>query len=71
MAELRVWVDSTGQRWECDAYDHGPFCRLCRKVEICATCEGRRVVRRRYRDRGKRRTQYVECPSCGGSGKSA
>jgi hypothetical protein len=25
------WVQN-GDRWECDAYDHGPFCRQCRNV---------------------------------------
>jgi hypothetical protein len=27
------WTDRFGQEWECDAYDHGPFCRLCRPGE--------------------------------------
>lgn len=31
MAEMKRW--KTGdQEWECDASDHGPFCRSCRKV---------------------------------------
>ena len=27
-----AWVDNTGQAWECNEYDHGPFCRGCRQV---------------------------------------
>lgn len=26
---LRRWTDRDGRRWECRAYDHGPFCRRC------------------------------------------
>jgi hypothetical protein len=26
-----IWT-SGGHVWACDAYDHGPMCRLCRKV---------------------------------------
>lgn len=26
------WTDRDGQTWVCDAYDHGPMCRLCRPV---------------------------------------
>ena len=26
-----AWTQN-GQAWECDAYDHGPFCRQCRLV---------------------------------------
>ena len=29
---LYTWVDADGVMWECDAYDHGPFCRQCRRV---------------------------------------
>jgi hypothetical protein len=32
MSQLHRWKDRGGQWWECDAYDHGPFCRLCRKI---------------------------------------
>lgn len=28
---LHEWTTG-GQRWECDAYDHGPFCRQCRRA---------------------------------------
>lgn len=30
---MHYWTTPDGQRWACDAYDHGPFCRLCTKVE--------------------------------------
>jgi hypothetical protein len=29
MSELHRWTDRDGQEWACQAYDHGPFCRLC------------------------------------------
>ena len=29
---VHAWTDADGQDWECDAYDHGPFCRQCRQV---------------------------------------
>jgi hypothetical protein len=32
LVEPHRWTDSDGQAWECDEYDHGPFCRLCRRV---------------------------------------
>lgn len=32
MADLHRWTDRDGAVWECDAYDHGPFCRRCRYV---------------------------------------
>ena len=31
--ELYAWTDREGVMWECDAYDHGPFCRQCRRVD--------------------------------------
>lgn len=33
MSERTVhrWVDRDGRAWRCDAYDHGPFCRLCER----------------------------------------
>lgn len=34
--EMHRWTDRDGNSWECDAYDHGPFCRQCRMVEIAA-----------------------------------
>lgn len=30
--KLYRWTDRDGRAWECDAYDHGPMCRLCRLV---------------------------------------
>ncbi len=31
---LHRWTDFTsGQEWACVAYDHGPHCRLCQKVD--------------------------------------
>lgn len=28
-----------GQEWICAAYDHGPFCRLCQRVDwVLAAC---------------------------------
>lgn len=30
---LQYWTDANGDDWACAAYDHGPFCRLCTKVE--------------------------------------
>jgi hypothetical protein len=30
--QMHRWTDQEGFMWECDEYDHGPFCRLCRVV---------------------------------------
>lgn len=32
MSAWTRWTDADGVEWECDAYDHGPFCRQCRVV---------------------------------------
>lgn len=30
--KVHIWHDSFGDIWYCDQYDHGPMCRLCRKM---------------------------------------
>lgn len=30
---LHRWTDRDGQEWACMAYDHGPMCRLCQRVD--------------------------------------
>lgn len=30
--ELHRWIQDD-QEWACAAYDHGPFCRLCQRVD--------------------------------------
>lgn len=32
MSVLHVWI-SDGETWACSAYDHGPFCRQCQRVD--------------------------------------
>lgn len=29
---LHEWTDEAGISWACDAYDHGPDCRVCKRV---------------------------------------
>lgn len=29
---IHHWIAQDGEHWICTAYDHGPFCRLCRPV---------------------------------------
>jgi hypothetical protein len=33
MPELRRWTNRHHEEWVCGAYDHGPMCRLCRRVD--------------------------------------
>jgi hypothetical protein len=45
---LRIWSQSEGQ-WACVAYDHGPFCRRCQKLDpTAAACLA--VVLERHMD---------------------
>jgi hypothetical protein len=32
--EFKRWTNPTGDEWVCAATDHGPFCRLCQRVDI-------------------------------------
>lgn len=32
-ATLHRWTDADGQDWACAVYDHGPFCRLCQRLD--------------------------------------
>lgn len=31
--KFRQWTDRNGVKWFCDAYDHGPMCRQCKRVD--------------------------------------
>lgn len=49
--EVHRWTDRSGISWECDAYDHGPFCRLCRRVQVPTHCDFTWEDRREPRSR--------------------
>jgi hypothetical protein len=34
---LHEWVDTAGDKWACLAYDHGPLCGRCRRVDETET----------------------------------